>query len=577
MSELPTSVSAEAIAWGTLLVVLVVASALTLIGSALVLWRYRQAVAKAMRANGIDSDVSSTTVRHGAVVAGGAATAERAAPVEPVARTAAAGERADLFARASAAPRIEVACVAVAGVAYAAVLASAFLLATPPARTPWRFALTLWVDAWPIVVASALVTASFARALATGALFYALPLVVGSLVAVALPDSSDSAGSSLAALQNTITPWIMATLWLVFAAPPSAVLLLFLNPRLRAVSPLMLAFAMVWIAGLMGAWLGFFASPLKDLTIALAGATRGGWAGWLFLVVAIVFAIAASVAAAWLIVRWIRGATLAGTVSDRTLAVDALFLFFATWYAMQFVLVGYAWLLTGVLAFVAYRIVVGAARSLVRRRARPLAPRGLVFLRVFALGARTSDLFAAVAKHWRRVGSMQLIAGPDLAQSTAQPHQLLDFVSGRLSRHFIGDPTGAGAQLSDVERAADRDGWYRVHSFFCRADTWQAVLARMVAQGDVVLMDLRSFSAQNAGCEHELRYLVERVPLGRCVFVVDATTDDAHLQALLAQALGDLDEKSPNRGVRADGIAVHPFTSGAAGLKPLLRRLCDAG
>jgi hypothetical protein len=368
----------------------------------------------------------------------------------------------------------------------------------------------------------------------------------------------------------------MATFWLAFAAPPTAVLLLFLNPRLRAVSPLMLAFAMVWIAVLMGAWLGFFASPLKELTIALAGATRGGWAGWLFLAAAIATAVAASVAAAWLIVRWIRSATLARTVSDRTLAIDALFVFFATWYAMQFVLVGYAWLLTGVLAFVAYRAMVGVARSQLRRRARPLAPRGLVFLRVFALGARTSDLFAAVAKHWRRVGSMQLIAGPDLAQSTAQPHQLLDFVSGRLSRHFIGDAAAAGAQLGDSDRAADRDGWHRVHSFFCRADTWQAVLARMVGQGDVVLMDLRSFSPSNAGCEHELRHLVEHVSLGRCVFVVDASTDQAHLRSLVAQALADLGPTSPNRGAGGDALAVHEFTPGPSGLRSLLRRLCDA-
>ena len=83
---------------------------------------------------------------------------------------------------------------------------------------------------------------------------------------------------------------------------------------------------------------------------------------------------------------------------------------------------------------------------------------------------------------------MQLIAGPDLAQSTAQPHQLLDFVAGRLSRHFIGDARSVEAAMSEVDRAAGRDGWHRVHSFFCRADTWQAVLARMVAQGDVVLM-----------------------------------------------------------------------------------------
>ena len=41
--------------------------------------------------------------------------------------------------------------------------------------------------------------------------------------------------------------------------------------------------------------------------------------------------------------------------------------------------------------------------------------------------------------HWRRIGSIQLITGPDVAHSTVQPHQLLDFLTGRLERHFIGD------------------------------------------------------------------------------------------------------------------------------------------
>jgi hypothetical protein len=575
VGELPTSFSPEALAWGALLVVLMVASALTLIGSLLVLWSYRRAVAKAMRASGVGSEASSAMARPATVGTDDDATSSALAPVAPSA--VAAGERASLFRRARAAPRIEVACIVAAGLAYAVVLASALVVAMPQARTPWRFALALWIVAWPIVVASALLTASFARALVAGALLYALPLVVGTLVAIALPEAWESVGARFVSLGDTISPRMMAIFWLVFDAPPSVALLLFLNPRLRAVSPLMLAFAIVWIAVLMGAWLGFYASPLKDVTVALADATSGGWAGWLFLAAAIAFALAASVAGGWLILRWIRRATLASTVSDRTLAIDALFVFFATWYAMQFVLVGYPWLLTGVLAFAAYRVIVAVARSWVRHRARPLAPRGLVFLRVFALGARTSDLFAALAKHWRRAGSMQLIAGPDLAQSTAQPHQLLDFVAGRLSRHFIGDARGVEAAMADVDRAADRDGWFRVHSFFCRADSWQAVLARMVGQGDVVLMDLRSFSASNAGCEHELRHLIGRVPLSRCVFVVDRSTDQAHLRGLVAEALAAVDERSPNRGVRSDALAVHSFTRGAAGLKSLLQRLCDAG
>src|SRR5204862_518391 len=83
------------------------------------------------------------------------------------------------------------------------------------------------------------------------------------------------------------------------------------------------------------------------------------------------------------------------------------------------------------------------------------------------------------------------------------------------------------------DRSPDRDGWYRINNFFCRADAWQAVLAQLVREGDVVLMDLRSFSAGNAGCEHELHYLIEFVPLARCILIVDRTTDIDYLHSTI--------------------------------------------
>ena len=130
--------------------------------------------------------------------------------------------------------------------------------------------------------------------------------------------------------------------------------------------------------------------------------------------------------------------------------------------------------------------------------------------------------------------------------------------------------------MAQRDRAPDRDGWYRVNSFFCRADTWQAVLARLVGDGDVILMDLRSFTARNAGCVHEIRHLVEFVPLGRCVFVVDASTDVADLRAVLRDAAASLAAGAANRGVDVGAIALHNVDSPVAALPRLLRTLCAA-
>ena len=44
-------------------------------------------------------------------------------------------------------------------------------------------------------------------------------------------------------------------------------------------------------------------------------------------------------------------------------------------------------------------------------------------------------------------------------------------------------------------------------------------------------MDLRSFSVDNAGCIHELNYLIGTVPLDRFVLIVDDTTNSVFSRA----------------------------------------------
>ena len=98
----------------------------------------------------------------------------------------------------------------------------------------------------------------------------------------------------------------------------------------------------------------------------------------------------------------------------------------------------------------------------------------------------------------------------------------------------------------------------------------------MVQQGDVVLMDLRSFSMSNGGCVHELRHLAECVPLGRCVFVVDATTDLGYFRSVLREGLAHAgphvaESWRDRRGGRGPRLA-----AGAKGWRSLLDRLSRA-
>jgi hypothetical protein len=558
--------------WVALFVVIFVASLLTLLGSWLIVWLYRRGVIAAMRKTGFGAapiaDPSARVAEADTASNAAAAHAALSAPQLPTPAEA-------LFERARRAPREAAINALAGGFAFALVLALAYLLSEPPARTPLRFLLTLWVDCWPIVVAIAFTAPSFARAAAAGTAVYFAPFVLGTLIVLAMPPApQDSIEAVLATMNETVTPTFMLRQWFIYAGLPTAVLLLFLNPRTRAVSPLLLAFATLVASGGMAAWLALFSAPSKDFFIRAADAA--GWPAVWLLVGALVGAPVVVGVLGWFALGWIRKAYLAKTISDRSIGIDALWLFFAFYYSNQFVLLGPLWLSTGVLAFLALKLTVALLRRQRASGAAPLAPRGLTFLRVFALGAKSNALFDALAKHWRRIGSMQLITGPDVAHSVVQPHQLLDFVSGRLATHFVSDARAVEARMDLRDRAPDRDAWYRVNSFFCRADTWQAVLARLVGDGDVILMDLRSFTAQNAGCVHELRHLVQFVPLGRCVFIVDASTEVADLRAVLGEAWIGLAEGAPNRSIDPGAVALHRVDSPRAALPQLLRALCAA-
>jgi hypothetical protein len=166
---------------------------------------------------------------------------------------------------------------------------------------------------------------------------------------------------------------------------------------------------------------------------------------------------------------------------------------------------------------------------------------------VFSLGKRSERLFDALAIHWRYGGSIRLIAGPDLATSTVEPHEFLDFLSGKLARRFIDSAQTLDLRVSEMDVQPDRDGQFRVNDFFCYEDTWRMVLSRLIGKSDVVLMDLRGFSSQNAGCVFEITELINVVSLGRVLFIIDETTDEPFLRQIMQQSWDHMRPTSPNR------------------------------
>ncbi|MBK6975273.1 MAG: hypothetical protein IPH26_20805 [Sterolibacteriaceae bacterium] len=482
---------------------------------------------------------------------------------------------AALYERALQMVRLNAWRTCAAGFAFALVIALAGSMAFTELRTPARFALLLWLCSWPLLLALWLTAPAGRRTrMIVVAAYFAL-LVLAALVSIVVAEASIRwLGASVLDSLYVVNPPQMLAGWILANGPPTALLLLFTNRRVRAVGPLVLGFATALTSGLMAALL-FLMTP-GGLGLVKYVEQAGGISERRVLVGCAILVLTGSGAAGWAFVRWIKDVYVRKQASDRSLTLDALWLLFASWYAMTLAIAGLAWVLIGALGFAVYKAAAAWVRGLHGAADRPSQTRGLVFLRVFSLGPRSDRLFDAIARYWRHLGCIDLITGPDVAHSTVQPHQLLDFLAGRLATHFITGAEALDARMQHRDTAPDLDGCFRVNNFFCHADTWEQALPRLVQGGDVVLMDLRNFSERNAGCVHELRHLAGFVPLRRCVLVIDDSTDQAFLRQTLTRAWRAMPAHSPNWSASPADFCQFHLASTAKSLRELVRCLCDA-
>ncbi|HVH26195.1 MAG TPA: hypothetical protein VM818_05530 [Vicinamibacterales bacterium] len=436
----------------------------------------------------------------------------------------------------------------VSGCVYATALTVANFVATRTEFLPIRFLTVAWVHAWPIVLSAAIVatTSRGAKALITVAYF----AVLFGLAAIVMPISPD------------LTWGQVVMLWALYDLPTTVLLLTCLSRRFRAVAPLIFAFMFVSALGseavltLVGNNVTYLA-PIADLSVAL----DVGPITTLLILAAIGFAL--FTVFGWIALKWIKRRYDAKRLSDESLTLDVIWLLFAVTHANGLAFEHPLWVLAGPAAFGLYKACTYAGFSWLSTRQRSELQRfpALLLLRSFSIGKSSERLFDAIDKHWRRVGSIQLIAGVDLASRTIEPHEFLDFVSGRLARRFIDSPQTMRRRLDERDLQPDRDLRFRVNEYFCHDDMWRTVLSELVDESDAVLMDLRGFSRQNAGCVFEIHELARHFPLERIVFIVDARTDET----LLADTLGDC-----SAGVfRVQSMH-------ARNLRPLLRALAAA-
>src|SRR5215510_3729601 len=230
----------------SLFLVTLVTPILTLLLSALLLWRYRRAVARAMAAS---------AAFEASVPAMSRAASPHALPAGIGGPRSGGPSAADLYQMAIAGPWRCALRYAIAGLAFAAVFAAAARFVYPIRVDLPGVLMGVWIYAWPIVLAFTLTIPGRTRWWAVvGYVVAVLPLWAWGASVADILDMQF--GSVHLPARSSTAPQGIIGLWLYVNGPPTLLILLCLIRRVRAIAPLMLALATTIISG---TWLAILA------------------------------------------------------------------------------------------------------------------------------------------------------------------------------------------------------------------------------------------------------------------------------------------------------------------------------
>jgi|GEM_PF-6464802 len=164
-----------------------------------------------------------------------------------------------------------------------------------------------------------------------------------------------------------------------------------------------------------------------------------------------------------------------------------------------------------------------------RKRRPSIAEKHLLLLRAFAGLDERRDLLEDLRDTWRRIGTIELFDGSDVATLTVGP--LLSFFAAPHSQSLNGEEYVA-RQIAQLDTKIEADGRYPLN-VMRSSEEWKSAFPLLEKRADVVLMDLRGFTMQHVGCVWELEHFRDHRNLGRVVFLIDGHTDLPELETLL--------------------------------------------
>jgi hypothetical protein len=437
-----------------------------------------------------------------------------------------------------------------------------------PDRRTRAFLVATYIVALPAL--GALLQLAGAPALSFVELAEAEPLLKAE-AAVLFPMAEAATGSPVTPQSLFFSPVSQTMLFWGLSGAPVFIPLLTFNRFVRGtVGPLFLNLALMMLLTtfvINDLWLD---TPIGIRLVVRLKAAVGDSTLAVMSALSLTLAIAIAVA----VVSWIAGRYRRGQLSDQTFLFDALWLSASIWVCVYlFPNPRPFYYLLGLVPFVLYKLVVGFGLRLSSTAVGMPPEARLLYLRVFGSARRAERLFDLLAARWRHAGSIQLISATDIARGRFEPDEFLDFLNRKLANAYITSAGDLNERLAALQKRPDPDGRYRVHEFFCRADTWQRTVSTLGAASSLIIMDLRGFTADNKGVIFELRVLIDEVPLNRVALLIDRSTDEPLLRQTLTDLWDRVHPHSPNVGASAR----IRFVDLGGGYRAAVQHLMDLG
>lgn len=344
---------------------------------------------------------------------------------------------------------------------------------------------------------------------------------------------------------------LMWTMWQLYVLLPLVLMLAVAHRRIRTVGLLLFPSVLLVASAVRHAQMS--GPPWPGLKALVAGALALG--------------------AVLGLLRWLGRLAERNRLSDLDLTLGMQWLLLTLWQAFCMAVATGRFSAVTLLPFLIYIVAVGVGRQATRMH----EPRNrkLLLLRTFGARARSERLLDEIGVHWRRLGSLQLIGAPDVAAANLDPHEFLALATGRLRSLFVEDETDLDRRLAELQFERGPDGRFAVNELYCFAHIWREAVIRLADDTAVVLMDLRAFTTERAGCVEELRLLIDRVPFSRIVFLTDETTQREYLCRVLQSLWHERSPHSPNHDAVGVGM-LHISSSRPRAVRRLLDRLCAA-